>query len=132
VTSTSGALHAIFYFLIKHPGQLAKLICEIDNAFQDGTLTSPVKYNQATKLPYLMAVAQESLRLSPPFGVSMPHYVSGGGMPLFGHHIPAGSKVGMNAMVAQFDDTVFGADTRTCIGKHVSDTDWCWKRRRIY
>jgi cytochrome P450 len=94
VTSTSGALHAIFYFLIKHHGKLVKLTREFEDAFEDGTLTSSVQYSQATKLSYLMVVVQESLRLSPPFGVVMPRYVSGGSMHFFSHHIHGGSKVG--------------------------------------
>ena len=151
--STSGALRAIFYFLMKHPSKMERLTQEIDDAFQNSTLTSPVQYNQATKLPYLMAVIQESLRLFPPFGVPMPRYVPNGGLQLFSHHIPVGFKIGMNAMVTQFDESVFGEDarefrperwlvndaqyramqkamlvfgagTRTCIGKHVSATNW--------
>ncbi|KAI4910824.1 Cytochrome P450 monooxygenase acrts1 [Alternaria incomplexa] len=147
--STSGALRAIFYFLMKHPSKMERLTQEIDDAFQNSTLTSPVQYSQATKLSYLMAVIQESLRLFPPFGVPMPRYVPNGGLHLFSHHIPAGFKIGMNAMVTQFDESVFGEDacefrperwlvsdaqyramqkamlvfgagTRTCIGKHVS------------
>ncbi|KAI4632109.1 uncharacterized protein J4E87_001580 [Alternaria ethzedia] len=110
--STSGALRAIFYFLMKHPPKMERLTQEIDAAFQNSTLTSPVQYNQATKLPYLMAVIQESLRLFPPFGVSMPRYVPNGGLHLFSYHIPAGFKIGMNAMVTQFDESVFGEDAR--------------------
>ncbi|OAG25518.1 cytochrome P450 [Alternaria alternata] len=106
-----------------------------------GTITHPVQYNQATKIPYLRAVIQESLRLCPPFA-------------LLGHHIPTAfkAKVGMNAMVTQFDETVFGKDarefrperwleseerfrlmeksmlvfgagTRTCIGRHLSNAE---------
>jgi cytochrome P450 len=146
--STSGALRAIFYFLMKHPEKMAKLTRDIDAAFEDTTLTHPVQYNQAMKVQYLKAVIQEALRLFPPFGVPMPRYAPAAGLQLLGYHIPAGSKIGMNAMVTQFDKGVFGDDsyefrperwleseesyramdkamlvfgagTRTCIGKHV-------------
>ncbi|RYO34967.1 hypothetical protein AA0111_g3638 [Alternaria arborescens] len=150
--STSGALRAIFYFLMKHPDKLAKLVQQIDTAYLDGTITHPVQYNQATKMPYLRAVIQESLRLCPPFAVPIARYVPVGGLQLLGHHIPAAFKVGMNAMVTQFDETVFGKDarefrperwlegeerfrlmekamlvfgagTRTCIGRHLSNAE---------
>jgi cytochrome P450 len=91
--STSGALRAIFYFLMKHPEKMSKLIRDIDDAFEDGTLTHPVQYNQAMKVPYLKAVIQESLRLFPPFGVPMPRYAPAAGLQISGYHIPGGSKV---------------------------------------
>jgi cytochrome P450 len=91
--STSGALRAIFYFLMKHPQKMSKLVQSIDEAFEKGILTHPVQYNHAMKVPYLKAVIQESLRLFPPFGVPMPRYAPSQGLQISGHHIPAGSKV---------------------------------------
>ena len=78
---------------MKHPDKLAKLVQQIDTAYLDGTITHPVQYNQATKMPYLRAVIQESLRLCPPFAVPMARYVPVGGLQLLGHHIPATFKV---------------------------------------
>ena len=78
---------------MKHPDKLAKLVQQIDTAYLDGTITHPVQYNQATKIPYLRAVIQESLRLCPPFAVPMARYVPVGGLQLLGHQIPAAFKV---------------------------------------
>lgn len=134
---------------MKHPEKMAKLVREIDSAFDDGTLSHPVQYNQATKIPYLRAVIQEALRLFPPFGVSMPRYAPASGLEVSGFQVPPGTKIGMNAMVTQYDKGVFGEDsdefrperwlqseerywamdkamlvfgagTRTCVGKHAS------------
>jgi cytochrome P450 len=80
---------------MKHPEKMAKLTREIDAAFQEGTLTHPVQYNQAMKVTYLKAVIQESLRLFPPFGVPMPRYAPAAGLQVSGYHIPVGSKVRM-------------------------------------
>jgi hypothetical protein len=149
---------------MKHPAKMSKLVRSIDEAFENGTLTHPIQYNHAMKVPYLKAVIQESLRLFPPFGVPMARYAPAQGLQISGYHVPAGSKVstnrlhrtntvlifqiGMNAMVIQYDKGVFGEDsydfrperwlqseeqwramekamlvfgagTRTCIGKHV-------------
>lgn len=78
---------------MKHPEKMAKLVRDIDNAFDDGTLSHPVQYNAAMKLPYLKAVVQEALRLFPPFGVPMPRYAPDTGLQISGYHIPPGSKV---------------------------------------
>jgi cytochrome P450 len=91
--STSGALRAIFYFLMKNPEKMTKLVRSIDEAFDNGTLAHPAQYNHAMKLPYLKAVIQESLRLFPPFGVPMPRYAPFQGLQISGYHIPAGAKV---------------------------------------
>lgn len=78
---------------MKHPEKLAKLTREIDIAFENGTLTSPVQYNQAIKVPYLKAVIQEALRIFPPFGVPMPRYAPTAGLTIADYYIPPGSKV---------------------------------------
>ncbi|KAI8931128.1 Cytochrome P450 monooxygenase acrts1 [Plenodomus lindquistii] len=147
--STSGALRAIFYLLMKNPKKRDKLVRALDAAFEDGTLTHPVQYNQAMKIPYLKAVVQESLRMFAPFGVPLPRHAPVGGLQISGYHIPPGTKIGMIAMVCQHDKGVFGKDadefsperwleseerframdkamlvfgagTRTCIGQHLS------------
>jgi cytochrome P450 len=99
--STSGALRAIFYFLMKNPEKMAKLTRDIDTAFGNGVLSHPVQYNQAKKLPYLNAVIQESLRLFPPFGVPMPRYAPATGLNISGYHIPAASKVRRFVLLAR-------------------------------
>jgi hypothetical protein len=91
--STSGALRAIFYLLMKHPEKMSKLVRDLDGAFEAGMITHPVQYNQALKVPYLKAVIQEALRLFPPFGVPMPRYAPAEGLLISGYHIPVGSKV---------------------------------------
>ncbi|KAJ8107714.1 hypothetical protein OPT61_g8679 [Boeremia exigua] len=150
--STSGALRAIFYYLMKTPATMEKLVNEIDSAFADGSLNHPVQYNEAVKLPYLRAVIQESLRIFPPFAVPMPRYAPPGGLEVSGYYLKPGTKIGMNAMVVQFDKEIFGEDahefrperwleseekyramekamlvfgagTRTCIGKHLSNME---------
>lgn len=142
---------SILYYLMKHPPVLRKLYVEIDAADEAGNLSSPhIRYREAIKLPYLDACIKESLRLHPPLGTSMPRHVPAGGVELAGTFFPAGTKVGVNAAVVQYDRGVFGDDAevfrperwlveeqeklaqmertmlvfgagkRTCIGMHVS------------
>ena len=147
--STSIALRAIFYYMMKNPHTLAKARAEVDAAFADGRLTSPVRHTDAITLPYLCAVVKEATRMFPSFQVPMPRYAPAQGLELSGRHIPAGYRVGMNPKCVQYDKSVFGHDaevfnperwleseernkamdkafitfgagTRTCTGKHVS------------
>jgi cytochrome P450 len=106
--STSIGLRSIFYFLMKNPDKLAKARAEIDAAFADGSLSSPVQYNQSVKLPYLSAVIKESFRLFSPFAAPLQRYSPKGGIVLAGTHIPAGTRVGLNPAVVQHHEEVFG------------------------
>ncbi|KAF2819337.1 cytochrome P450 [Ophiobolus disseminans] len=111
--STSIGLRSIFYFLMKQPSKLEQVRAEIDAAFADGTLTTPVQYNQSIKLPYLNAVIQESFRLYSPFAASIQRYSPPGGLTLAGTHIPAGMRVGLNPSVVQHHKEVFGEDAKS-------------------
>jgi cytochrome P450 len=108
--STSIALRAVFYYLLKDPKRLRKARDEIDAAFESGTLSHPVQNNSAIKLPYLSAVVKESGRLFPSFQVCMPRHAPAEGLELCGKHIPAGYCVGMNPAIIGHDKGVFGED----------------------
>jgi cytochrome P450 len=108
--STSIALRSIFYFLMKNPETLAKARTEVDTAFSNGTLTSPVQQNQAIKLPYLMAVIKESFRVYSPFAIPSQRYTPEQGIVLCGTHIPGGWRVGLNPAVIHHNKEVFGED----------------------
>jgi cytochrome P450 len=108
--STSIALRSIFYYLMKNPSKLDKVRAEVDAAFANGTLTSPVQFNQSAQLPYLNAVIQESFRLYSPFAAPIQRYSPPAGMKLAGTYIPAGIRVGLNPAVVQHHKEVFGDD----------------------
>lgn len=78
---------------MKIPRTFKRLADEIDAAFSDGSLTDPIQYNQAAKLPYLRAVMQESLRIFPPFAVPMPRYAPAAGLEIAGHYLAPRTKV---------------------------------------
>jgi cytochrome P450 len=111
--STSIGMRSIFYFLMKNPDKLTKARAEIDTAFADGTLTSPIQYNQAVKLPYLDAVIKESFRLYSPFAAPFQRYSPTGGIFLGDVHIAVGMRVGLNPAVVQHHPEVFGDDAKS-------------------
>lgn len=148
--TTAIALRAVFYYLLKNKQAYHDLQQEIDNATIDGRLSSPPRYAEASNLPLLCASIKEAMRLHPSVGLTIPRIVGPEGLVIADTFIPAGWKVGMNAAVVGYDrrvhgtdaydfrparwlegdsaqmdrySLVFGAGTRTCIGKNVSERD---------
>jgi len=139
-------MRSVFYHLMKNPEIYAVLLKEIDDATMSGALSSPPSFQEASKLPFLCATIKEAMRLHPSVGLTMPRITPIGGLEISGTHIPAGYSIGMNAAVvgrhkgiygpdahdfqpkrwlrensAAMDkhNLIFGAGTRTCIGKNV-------------
>jgi cytochrome P450 len=141
-------LQAVFYYLANDRSVYEELRREIDQAVDSGKLSDFPSYSEVVQLPLLKATIKEALRLHPGVGFTMPRVVDRTGIELSGMYIPQGWKVGMNAAVVGRDEgvygldantfrperwlertdsnmdrcnnLVFGAGTRTCIGKHVS------------
>lgn len=88
-------------------------------------------YDEATKLPYLVAVIKEGMRMFPSVGLTLPRVVPEGGITIDWKTIPAGvsvhlmwpkirqitvyltllqAVVGMSAHMVHFDRRVFGPD----------------------
>ncbi|KAF1948861.1 cytochrome P450 [Byssothecium circinans] len=149
--TTAVALRASLYFLMKHPGKLAKCREEIDA--HKATLSSPIRYTESiAQLPYTSAAIKEAMRLFPSVGISMQRHSPATGVTLSGYYIPPGWRVGCNPCIVHYDTTVFGDDadeyrperwlesdtrskemekslltfgsgTRVCIGKNISLTE---------
>ncbi len=64
--TTAISLSAVFYFLLQNPPAYQKLMAELNEAAQNGTIIGrdnhKVSWAEAQKLPYLDAVIQESFR----------------------------------------------------------------------
>ena len=145
--TTSIAMTSVLYYLMRNPITYQKLQAEIDAAFYDSRLSTPVTYNAAINLPYLKACINESMRLHPGVALAMPREVPANGATISGFYFPAGYRVGINPAVVQYNKDIFGPDaeefnpdrwlqgdetlmeramipfgggSRTCIGKHVS------------
>ncbi|KAK8076355.1 hypothetical protein PG994_003627 [Apiospora phragmitis] len=105
---------------------------EVDQAVENGTLSEYPSYSEVMQLPLVKSAIKEALRLHSGMGFTMPRVVGQSGIELAGMHIPAGCKVGINPAVVGRDeaaygpdadtcnDLVFGAGTRTCIGKQIA------------
>lgn len=93
--TTAITLRAIIYFLLTNPDCLEKLLHETAEQEKDGRLTWPIKFNQANEMPYLQACIQESLRLHPAVGLSLPRVVPEGGYKIGSRFFPAGVSQNM-------------------------------------
>ena len=147
--TTAITLRAVFYFLLKHPDSLKKLVSELQTA-DLGPRSQIVAWEQARHLPYLSAVIQESLRMHPAVGLPLERIVPSNGLTVGEVYIPPGTIVGATARAIHAKESIFGADpgeyrperwlvasdakrtemnnalfsfgmgARTCIGKNIS------------
>ncbi|OBT58519.1 hypothetical protein VE04_01242 [Pseudogymnoascus sp. 24MN13] len=111
--STAIGLRAILYFLCRTPRAYSRLQAEVDGAFDSGALTTPVKYADGTKLPYLNAVVTEALRAHAATGFVLEREVPEGGVTIAGQYIPAGTIVGVNSWVMHANKSVYGEDAES-------------------
>ncbi|KAL3477735.1 cytochrome P450 [Aspergillus californicus] len=146
--TTALTLSGILYNIFRTPAVYKKLTAEINAALESSQLSLPhVAYNEAVKLPYLVACIKEGIRMHPITGISFPRNTPASGCEVAGHWIPGGARIGVNPCVIHFDKGVFGEDAdvfrperwiegdanymdrfimqfgmgaRTCLGKHIS------------
>ncbi|KFX94972.1 hypothetical protein V490_04061 [Pseudogymnoascus sp. VKM F-3557] len=111
--STAIGLRAILYFLCRTPKSYKRLQAEVDGAFDTGALTTPVKYADGSKLPYLNAVVTEALRAHAATGFVLEREVPEGGVTIAGEYIPAGTIVGINSWVMHANKSVYGEDAES-------------------
>ena len=89
-----------------------KLREEIDAAASVGQWNEELpRFSELTKLPYLTAVINESLRLSPSVGGTFTRRVpAGGAVVLTDEIVPAGTLVGVNNWVMGRNRNIYGPD----------------------
>ncbi|KAK3994997.1 putative cytochrome P450 pisatin demethylase-like protein [Cladorrhinum sp. PSN332] len=108
--TTAIMMRSIFYFLLKNPESLKKLMDELKEARREGRLSDIVTWKESRSLPYLDACVKEAGRLHPVIGLPLERVVPEGGVELCGTHIAEGTVVGMSPWVVHQDRDIFGAD----------------------
>ncbi|RSM03390.1 hypothetical protein CDV31_010524 [Fusarium ambrosium] len=88
--TTATLLSAATYYLTTHPDILAKLNDEVRSAF---TSEDEIDMISVQKLPYMLAVLNESLRMFPPVVNGIPRLIGPGGDTIIGQYIPEGTTV---------------------------------------
>lgn len=111
--TTAITLRAIFYYLLKHPLDLAALRQEIEvakHASENTRSDGLFNWDQVRQLPFLDAVIKEALRCHPAAGLALERIVPQGGVTVSGVFIPGGTIIGANAWVIHRDKDIFGED----------------------
>jgi cytochrome P450 len=83
--TTTTLLSGLTYYLLKNPEVLRNLQEEIRGAFQNA---DSIDNDTASKLPYLLAVIEEGLRIFPPVSFGPPRVSPGATVD--GHYVPVG------------------------------------------
>ena len=90
--TTATLLSGCTYYLLKNPAIYAKLTNEILTAFKDD---SEITIDSTSRLPYLKAVLDESLRIYPPVPAALNRVVAAPGDTISGYFVPGGTQVGI-------------------------------------
>lgn len=85
--TTSIALSAIMYYLLKNPDCLQKLREEVGRRDRGNKF---ITFKESQEMPYLQAVIKEALRLHPAVGLPLERVVPSGGATLEGRYFPEG------------------------------------------
>jgi cytochrome P450 len=118
----STTMAAIFYFLLKHPHVMSKLIAEIDAHFPPPTeKKSPVNFAdyvvpfaQSQNLPFLDAVIKEIFRIWPGLGAQLIERLTPPeGAHIMGEFIPGNIIVSCNAWIMHRHKPTYGEDVET-------------------
>lgn len=91
--TTSTAMAATLFYLVRNPSALAKATAEVRSTFAD---VEEIQIGQQlTSCSYLRACIDEAMRMSPSVGGIPPREVLQGGAIIDGHHLPEGTVVGV-------------------------------------
>ncbi|KAF4916373.1 Cytochrome P450 monooxygenase 1 [Colletotrichum viniferum] len=88
--TTATTLSGTTFLLLTHPEVYEKLKKEVRSAFKD---SSEINIGSVSKLSYMLAVLNESLRLYPPVTSGIIREAPEGGCRIGGQHIPEGTLV---------------------------------------
>lgn len=104
--TTSGTLTFICYYLLKNPECMRKLREEVDDVLGD----QPVQLGDLSKLPYLVAVMRETLRLVPPATIRTMTPNEDTTLGDGAYAVKAGVSIAIHTAWAQKDPAVWGDD----------------------
>ncbi|KUI71671.1 Pisatin demethylase [Cytospora mali] len=96
--TTASAMRSTMLHLMGSPRVYQKLKGIILQAVSEGRVSSPIKQEEAKKIPYLQAVIYEGLRMRPPVPTMFPKVVPPQGDEINGIFVPGGTSVGWNLL----------------------------------
>lgn len=109
MNSTSAAC---IYFLARNQSVQIKLQAELDDALEDDEDPVPA-FEKVAKLPYLVAVINETFRVHSTAGLGLPRIVPEGGMTVLGTHFAEGTILSVPTYSIHRAPEVWGQDVET-------------------
>lgn len=94
--TTSATFAAAIFYLLHNSRVMDCLVAELRSLFQSQDVRN-IAPSELMRMPYLRAVLDETMRLSPPVPSMLPREVLKGGMMIEGDFIPEGTVVGVSA-----------------------------------
>lgn len=91
--TTATVLSGMLYHLLRNPSCLSRLTHEIRSSFAS---ENDINLNSTTRLQYLHAVLEESMRIYPPVPTSLPRVTPKPGQIICDKFVPAGTSVGLH------------------------------------
>ena len=91
--TTATTLSACTYYLLRNPHVLRRLKEEIRGSFES---EKDITVAAVNKLPYLIAVLTETLRIHAPAPIAFPRFVNPGGATINGRWVPGGVSCSIN------------------------------------
>jgi cytochrome P450 len=103
--TSSTCLAAALFYLVRNPQCLKRLTAEVRNlnSVEDIVATNV----QESKMPYLRACVDETLRMAPPVPAHIPREVLPGGAVIDGKIFPAGTVVGVSTYALHHNEAYF-------------------------
>ena len=93
--TTAHTLSAMLFYLLHNPRVYDKVAKEVRSNFDSVDEISAYPGSKLTYLPYIKAVIEETLRLSPAAPIHLPRVVLKGGMTIDDEFFPEGTVVGV-------------------------------------
>jgi cytochrome P450 len=122
--TTATTLRMTVLFACSAPGNLRKVLDELDAADKAGKLSRPMARDSEIRahLPYLCACIKETLRMWPPvLGMGFKE-VPEGGDTINGYFLPAGTSVGYGAWGLHRSKSLYGEDANVYRPERWTDT----------
>ncbi|KAK5057604.1 hypothetical protein LTR84_011604 [Exophiala bonariae] len=106
--TTSIAIRACIHAICSRKIVYNRLQAEIDEYYNENTLTQPITYLQCQNLPYLVAATREAMRLLPSIVYQLLRHAPEAGLTVNDKFIPPGTPVGISPIVQNRDPKIWG------------------------
>jgi len=122
-------LAASMFYVLKNPEVYEKLAREVRMSFTSAEEIRAPKINQ---LPYLHAVFEETMRMTPAVPSALPRYVEKGGIVVDGQHIPEGIDVGVSPYAIHHNEAIYPRSFQFCPDRFLGDKESTALAKKAY